>query len=174
VTVFFPDGVSSLGKDTWRFAVAIASKAAATVAELTAATGVDIQLAMRPGFGIESDTSKIDDRRHGSFVTYQGFGVTNRTFADIRLIDRPQDAAAAAFRKAIETLAEGTNGFMINRRGLGSASENWVAWATGQKYVLIPCQCGPQTPVAPADEGGQFELVQPIIVTGPLVYGTVA
>lgn len=174
MTVFFPDGVSSLGKDTWRFIIAAANKAALTVAELTATTGVDIQLAMRPGFGVESDTSKIDDRRHGSYVTYQGFGVTNRSFADIRLIDRPQDAAAAAFRKAIEVMVEGTNGFFVNRRGLGSASENWVAWATTQKYVLIPGQCGPQTPVAPADEGGQFELLMPAIVTGPIVYGTVA
>jgi len=174
VTVFFPDSVPSLGKDTWRFIITAASKTAVTVAELTASTGCDIQLAMRPGFGIEADTTKIDDRRHGSFVTYQGFGVTNRSFADIRLIDRPQDAAAAAFRKAIEVLVDGTNGFFINRRGVGSASENWVAWATGQKYWLIPGQVGPQTPVAPPEEGGQFELLQPAIVTGPIVAGTVA
>jgi hypothetical protein len=174
VTVFFPDGVPSLGKDTWTWCIAIANKAAATTAELTATTAVTAQLAFRPGFGIDSDTAKIDDVRHGSFVTYQSFGVTNRTFADATFIDRPQDAAAAAFRAAIEKITDGLAGFWVNRRGLGSASENWVAWATTQKYLLIPAVAGPQTSIAPNADGGQFEYKQPFIVTGPIVFGTVA
>ena len=174
MTVFFPDGVASLGKDTWTFVVAAAVKTAVTVAELTAATAVNFQLAMRPGFGLESETAKIDDRRLGSFVTYQSFGVTNRTFADATLIDRPQDAPAAATRKHMDVLADGATGWILNRRGFGSATENWVAWATTQRYWLIPVTIGPQTPTAAAEEGGQFELKLPVVVTGAIVFGVVA
>lgn len=174
MTVFFPSGVSSLGQDTWTWIVAAANKAAVTVVELTAGTAVTVQLAMRPGFGLEAETSKIDDKRLGSFVTYQAFGVTNRTFADMILIDRPQTAPADATRKHLDTLTEGAAGFLVNRRGIGSASENWVAWAVGHRYVLIPATVGPQTPRAGAEEGGQFEVVLPVIVTGAIVYGVAA
>jgi hypothetical protein len=174
VTVFFPDGVSSLGRDTWTFLIAAANKAAVTAAEVNAATGCNIQLAMRPGFGLDADTAKIDDRRLGSFVTYQSFGVTNRTFADAILIDRPQDAPAAATRKHLDVLVEGQAGFLLNRRGFGSASENWVAWIATHRYLLIPATVGPQTPIPAAEEGGQFEVKVSFVVTGPIVYGVIA
>ena len=70
-------------------------------------------------------------------------------------------------------MAEGLSGLLVNRRGLGSAPENYTAWATTQKYWLLPVTNGPQTPIASPDEGGQFELRQQFVVTGPLVAGTV-
>ena len=174
MTVFFPDGVQSLGKDTWTFIVAAANKAAVTVAEITATTGCNIQLAIRPGFGLDADTSKIQDRRLGSFVTYESVGVTNRTFADAIVIDRPQDAPAAATRKHLDVLAEGAVGFLVNRRGFGSASENWVAWAATQRYLLVPTTVAAQTPIPAPEEGGQFEAKVSFSVTGPIVYGVIA
>lgn len=173
MSVFFPDGVQSLGKDTWTWIVAGANKAALTVVELTAVTAVNIQLALRPGFGIEADTPKIDDRRLGSNVTYESFGPTKRTFGDAVFIDRPQSAPADATRKHIDTITVGAAGFLVNRRGFGSAVENWVAWATTQRYWLIPATAGPQTPIAAPAEGGQFEYNQAFIATGDIVYGVV-
>src|SRR5207344_1046313 len=104
--------------DLWEWATTIAVKAAATVTELNAASTVQLQNAMRPGFGIEVETATVDDERLGSFVVYQTFGRTTRSFPDMVGIDRPQDAPAAAMRKAIETITEGLTGYLINRRGL--------------------------------------------------------
>jgi hypothetical protein len=174
VTVFFPTGVPTIGKEVWEFVVTIAAPAAATTTELNAGTTVQIQMAIRPGFGMEADTSKIDDLRLGAFITYQSFGRTTRSVVTAHLIDRPQDTTGAAARKHIETMADGTSGFLVNRRGLGSAPENYVAWASTQKYWVLPVICGPQTPLGIPDDGGQFELMQDFIVTGALVAGAVA
>ena len=173
MSVFFPTGVPSLGKSTWTFIIAVAAPAAATVVELNAATGVVLQLAVRPGFGVTAETAKVDDRRLGSNITYQSFGVTTRSIATGTFIDRPQDAPAAPTRKHMDVMVEGAAGFLVNRRGFGSASENWVAWATTQRYFLVPVICGPQTPIAEADEGGQFEYMQEFVPTGPIVFGVV-
>ena len=174
MTVFFPPAVSDIGTNLWAFIIAVASQAAATTTELNAATGVMIHMAIRPGFGIESETATIEDRRLGAFVTYQSHGTTTRSLTDAVLIDRPQDTVGSANRKHIETMAQGVNGFLVNRRGHGGAPENFTAWASAQKYWLVPVTCGPQTPIAPADESGQFELRQVFAVTGALVAGTVA
>ena len=174
MTTFFPDGVPTIGKDLWEWATVIAVKAAATVTELNAATTVQLQNAIRPGFGIESETASVDDERLGSFIVYQTFGRTTRSFPDAIGIDRPQDTTGVAMRKHIETIVEGLAGFLINRRGLGSAVENYVAWATGQKYIITPVTAGPQTFTAAPDAGGQFEYRQPFKITGASVFGVVA
>jgi hypothetical protein len=173
VTTFFPAGVGTIGKDLWLWATTIASPAAATTTELTAVSTVQIQNAMRPGFGINSDVSKVDDRRLGAFITYQSFGTTTKSFPDATFIDRPQDTTGVAARKHIETIVEGLAGYLINRRGLGSAPENFVAWATTQKYRLYPVIAGPQTFIAIADDGGQFEYTQGFTITGAEVAGIV-
>ena len=174
MTAFFPAGVSSLGKEMVIWVVTIASQAAATVAELTAVTTVQIQLAMRPGFGLTAETPKQIDRRLGSYVVYESFGPTSQTFADATFIDRPQTAPADATRKHIDTVTDGAVGWLVNRRGIGSASENWVAWTAAQRYIVIPAIAGAQTPVAGSEEGGQFEYTQPFAKTGAIVQGVVA
>jgi len=174
VSVFFPAGVQSLGKDTWIWMATVASQTAVTVAETAAASAVIIQLALRPGFGITAETPKIDDKRHGSNILYQSFGATKREFADAVFIDRPQSAPADATRKHMDQITEGTAGYLLNRRGFGSASENWVAVASTQRYWLIPATAGPQTPIAPDSDGDQFTYTQSFIATGPLVFGVIA
>ena len=174
MTTFFPDGVATIGKDLWMWLTAGVSKAALTTTELTAVTTVQIQNAMRSGFGVEAETARTDDVRLGSLITYQGFGRTTRTLPEMVGIDRPQDTTGVAMRKAIETITEGLTGWLINRRGLGSAPENFVAWASTQKYWAIPVTAGPQTFTAISDEGGQFEYRQSFIITGPIIAGIVA
>lgn len=172
MTVFYPDIVSSQGRDTWIWVPAIANKTAMTVAEATAAGAVVIQNAMRPGFGADAETERITDERQGSNLVYEILGTTKATLPDATFIDRPQDIAGAAARKHIETMAEGATGFLVNRRGLGSANDNWAAIATGQKYVGYPAQCGPQVPLAPGDSKA-FEYKQSFAVTGAKFSGTI-
>jgi hypothetical protein len=173
VTTFFPAGVGTIGKDLWEWVVTIAAPAAATTTELTAVSTVQIQNAMRPGFGVTADINRVDDRRLGAFITYQAFGTTTKSFPDATFIDRPQDTTGVAARKHIETITEGAAGYLVNRRGLGSAPENFVAWANGQKYIAYPVVAGPQIFIAIADDGGQFEYTQPFIISGAEVKGTV-
>lgn len=173
MSVYFPEGVSSLGKDGWWWILAIANKTAAAVAEVTAVSVLQVNLAARPGLGIASETARVDDRRHGSAKSYESFGLTKDTMGDITWIDRPQDAQAAATAKHRDQITDGLVGFLLNRRGLGSASENFVALAAGQRYTLVPVQAGPQTQTAAPDEGGQFEYKQPMIIVGPVIKGVI-
>lgn len=173
MTVYLPEGVSSLGKDGWWWIVAVANKAAMTVAEATATSVLQVNLAARPGLGVDGETARVDDKRHGAYVTYEDFGVTKLTMGTITWIDRPQDANAAGTAKHRDLIAEGAAAFMVNRRGLGSASENFQAWLVTQRYALYPVKAGPQIPIPAGDEGGQLEYKQDLIITGPRVLGTV-
>lgn len=176
MTVYFAEGVSTTGRNVWLWVPAIAARAAATVAELTASGVVMLQMVVRPGsLAASADTARIEDRRLGASITYEDFGTTRFSLATAILIDRPQDAAGAATSKHLETLIEGATGFLVNRRGLGSSPENWQAIAAAQRYILYPAKAGPQVEVTPTDDtGGQFEVSQDFIVTGPRVKGVVA
>ena len=174
MTTFFPDSVQTIGKDLWMWLTVGVNKAALTVAELTGATTVQLQNAMRPGFGLQAETANVDDVRLGSFVTYGGFGRTTRSFPAGVFIDRPQTTTGDASRKHIETITEGLTGWLVNRRGLGSAVENYVAWAATQKYLIYPVVAGPQTFTAIPEEGGQFEYTQDFKITGPVIFGIAA
>lgn len=173
MTAYFPPGVSAQGRDRWDSVPSVASKAAMTTTEANHTTALQINLAMRPGFGASAETGRVDDRRLGGLVSYEAFGTTKVTLGTITWIDRPQDAAAAVTAKHRDQLAEGVATNLINRRGLGAASENLQAWATAQRYTLYPVVMGPQVESASPDDGGQFEYTQDVIVVGPVVKGTV-
>jgi hypothetical protein len=173
VTVFYPDAVGTQGKDTWIFVPAVVSKAAVTVAEATATGACVLQNAFRPGFGADADTEQVNDERQGALVTYRALGTTTVSLTDMILIDRPQDAANAATRKHLDTLTAGATGFLLNRRGLGSAPENWVAPAAAQRYILYPVQVSPQVAQAPGDSKG-YERKVTFAVTGAVVEGVMA
>ena len=173
MSVYYPDSVSSQGQDTWTFVPTIASKTAMTVAEVAATGACDLQNSFRPGFGISADTEKINDERQGADVVYQQLGTTTLSFSDMVLIDRPQDADAAATQKHLTVLANGVTGYLVNRRGIGSGSGNWVGWAATQKYIGYPVKVGTQVPLAPGDSKA-FEKSVSFAVTGPSFKGTVA
>lgn len=174
MSVYQPESVSSIGRDGWWFVPTVANKAAMTVAEAGAAGALQINLAFRPGFGATTETTKVADPRHGSTKSYESFGVSTDSLPDIVWIDRPQDANAAVTAKHRDMLPQGTSGYFVNRRGLGSSSENTAAWAAAQRYTLYPVTLGPQTEQAPEEGGGPLTYTQPVIVTGPVVKGTVA
>lgn len=173
MSVFFPQSVGSQGTDTWIWVPAIASKTAMTVAEATATGAVVLQNTFRPGFGADAETDRVTDERQGSLIVYDQLGTTKTTLTDMILIDRPQTAAADATRKHLDTLVAGASGYLVNRRGIGSAQENWVAPTTGQKYVGYPVTVGPQVPLAPGDSKA-FERKVTFAVTGAAFEGTIA
>lgn len=170
MSVFYPALVPSKGADTWIFVPTIASTTAMTVAEATAAGACVLQNAFRPGFGASQEPERITDVRQGSKNVYEVIGTTKVSLSDMVLIDEPQLAPANAGRKHIDTLSSGATGYLINRRGLGSATENWVAVATGQRYVGYPVQVSPQVPLAPGDSGG-FERGVSFSITGAVFEG---
>ena len=174
MSVYQPESVSSIGRDGWWFVPTVAVKSAMTVAEATAVGGLQVNLAFKPGFGATTETNKVEDPRHGATKTYESFGTSKDTLPDIVWIDRPQDANAAVTAKHRDMLPDGTSGYLVNRRGIGSSSENLVAWTASQRYSLYPVTFGPQTEQAPDEGGGPLTYTQPVIVTGPVVKGTVA
>lgn len=173
MTAYFPEGVSTIGRDGWWWLLAVANRAAANVAEVTAASVLNVNMAMRPGFGADADTPRIDDPRHGAQQTYESFGRTKRTLGEVTWIDRPQDANAAATAKHRDQITDSLVGFLMNRRGFGSAPENFAALALGQRYTLYPVQAGPQVEIASGADGGQFEYKQSFIVIGPVIKGAI-
>ena len=173
MSVYYPDSVGSQGKDTWIWVPTIATKTAMTVAEATATGAVVLQNAMRPGFGSSSETEKINDERQGSLNVYQRAGTTTVTLPDMIVIDRPQDSTGGAMNKHLEALVPGAVGYLINRRGIGSAPENWVAPTAAQKYIGYPVEVASVNPNAPGDTKS-FEATVSLSVTGAVFKGTIA
>lgn len=173
MTVFYPDSVGTQGRDTWLFVPTATNKALITVAEATATGSCALQNAIRPGFGADASTEQVNDERQGALVTYSQIGTTTVSLTDMILIDRPQDAALAATRKHLDVLAPGASGLLVNRRGIGSAVENWVAPAAGQRYIAYPVSVSPQVAQAPSDTKG-FERKVTFAVTGAVVEGAFA
>jgi hypothetical protein len=173
VSIFYAEAVGSQGKDVWTFVPTAVAPDAMTVAEITATGACDLQNSFRPGFGVSAETERVADERQGALVTYQALGQTTLSFSDMVVIDRPQDADAAATKKHLTVLSTGAKGFLVNRRGLGSAVENWVAWASTQKYLAYPVEVGYATPLAPGDSKS-FEKSISFAITGASVEGTVA
>lgn len=177
MSVFFPEAVSSLGTNTLIWVPAVANKAAATVAEVTATGSVVLQNAVTNSFSPTAEQGTSQDIRMGSLFSYEVPGRATWSAGDaLTFIDRPQTTTGDASIKHKETVTEGAVGFLLNRRGLGAAVENWVAPAAGQKYELYPVKAGPQVPVGTdaSDEAGRFQYSQRFFITGPVVHGAIA
>lgn len=167
MTVIFPEGVSAQGNVKIQFVPAFVAPAAPKLAEVTAAGALDLSCFLYEGSGMgTTETSKgAAPRRLCSRQTFERFGNSTYSIADLMYVYDPQGLANVANNSALAKLAEGTVGFLSYRFGLDSREDEW---AIGDWVTSYPVEFGPQNETADtSDEFAEIQIVQSVIVTGP-------
>jgi hypothetical protein len=173
MTLYFPEAVQSLGRETLLYVPTLADPAAATVAEVTAAGAINISCAIRT-FNATADQSKVKKYRLCSKQGFDSLGRVEWSIDRPSFIDDPQaDDDDTDYKH--KSLVDGTRGYLLRRRGLDSDPENFTAWAADQLYQAFPVQFGVRVPnqVNPEEDGQEFEYEQEIAVIGEVVNGKV-
>ncbi len=130
------------GRTRVQWVPAIANTGAPTVLEANATSGFDASCYITAdGWAPGTDEATISDDRFCDVETFERRGRVTNTLSTT-YIENPTDAAN---NKMAVTLATGTLGFFLIRRGLAFDT----AFAAGQKVDVWPVESGIQTEVAP-------------------------
>lgn len=170
-TQMFSAAIAALGRETVVYLPTVAAQGAVKLTELAAATTVHLTCNIR-AFSPTAEQTKTKKYRLCSKQGFDSLGRVDWTIERPVFIDDPQalDSSTDYPHKA---LVEGTTGFILRRQGLDSSPGNFAAFAVAQRYDLFPITFGVRVPmpVAPEEEGQEFEYGQEIAVTGPRVVG---
>lgn len=139
------------------FVPAIANPDAPTTAEVTAGTDMSCYLTA-DGWNPGLDEATVADDRLCDTQTYERRGRVSRTLT-IRYVENPGDATNNA---AFTTLAPGTSGFFVVRRG--SAYD--AAFAATQKVDVWPVEAGEYNELPP-EANSVLRVEQRMFVRGP-------
>lgn len=164
-----PQLVTANGKDSWFFVPAVANKTAPTVAEVNAATGLNISCYLWSDFeGLSSSTGKVTlPRLLCELNTYEANDVTTFTVADLDFAFAPQAAAASDGKKAWDKFkAGGLTGFLVRRQGI-VADQSAPEAAAGQFVDVMPVEIGKAVPgKTGTDAAGVYRATAPVAITG--------
>jgi hypothetical protein len=169
MTVYFPDGVDAQGNESVVWVPVLADPTAPTIAELNAATSINISCSIR-AFSPNAEQSTSEDIRHCSRETFENPGRVKWTIDDVEFIDDPQaDPTGDYLHKSIE---RGDLGHIVRRRGFDAQTE---PYAVGQKVTVFPVIAGQQIdqPVDASAEGSKFTYKQKFFISGPVVAGEI-
>ena len=161
-----PAAAKTYGREKWAYVPAIAALAAPTVAELTAAGGIDMSCyfygdTAKPSVsqdGVTAPPRICDTQQFQSLGTAQWSG-GNAMYA----VD-PQAATGSDGKKALEKLPDGTTGFLVKRVGKAYDAD----FATGDFVSIYPVEFGVPVDVTEGDgESAEVAIQQAYVITGP-------
>lgn len=150
-----PASRSAHGRENWIFVPTIANIAAPTVAEVTAASALDItNIAFRNGRPAPTQSTALTtaEARLGDTKVRQRIGRTTYNGGEMTYQFDPQGAAASDEVTAWETFGtEGTTGFLVRRLGISKATTP----AVGQFVDVFPVEFGPSMPTTTGAEDSE-------------------
>lgn len=161
-----PAGTKVFGKEKWAFVPTIASTAAPSVAELTAAGAIDMSCFFY------SDTAKPSVSQSGvtsparicDTQQFQSMGLAQWTGGDAKYAVDPQGAAGSDGKKALAALPEGTTGFLVKRAGIAYDTD----FTTGDFVSVYPVEFGVPVDVTEGDgESAEVAIQQAYVISGP-------
>ncbi len=141
-----PAATLTYGRENLIFVPTISSTLAPTVAEVNAASGLDItRIAFLSGSDLPNGEtgSTTAEQRLGDTETFEYPGTTAYTGGNLLMQTNPQGAAASDGVKAWEKFVEGTTGYLLQRLGVARAT----APAAGQFVHVWPVTFGPSFPM---------------------------
>ncbi|MCO0632709.1 hypothetical protein NGH33_01805 [Micrococcus yunnanensis] len=140
-----------------------------TVAELTAASVEDLSCYLTgDGWSPSKEQASIPDERLCSTETFERPGRKTRGL-EVTYIDNTNSPYEAEFNKAVDTLAEGTDHYIVTRRGV--LYEQPIK--AGQVVEIWPVTAGEQREV-PNEANSVTRTVQKLFVRGPVRRAVVA
>lgn len=160
MTIVLPEGTPTLGNTKIKAVVAVADMAAPKLAtELNAVTSVDISCFVYPA-GWNPTGAQGKGTKMARLCTKTQRDSLNRvswTAPTLQYVYDPQAADAAEGNEAKELLTEGTEVYIVERRGLDSEA----AFATTQHTRTHHLRLGAQIPSGDlTDENGEFFIMQ--------------
>ena len=142
----FPTGVPADGNVKVVWVPAIADQADPKVSEVTAAGALDITCGIvGGGFTTSADQTTTQDIRLCSRQVFEDLGDVSYSIEEIEYIITPQDSTANGENAIYNTLAPGTEGYIVVRWGKDFAT----ALATGDVVDVYHVRLGPQVKQAP-------------------------
>lgn len=164
MSVTFPDGVATVGRQAYWFVEAIADIHAPKLTEL--ATGIPLQCAVTgpTGFNPSIEVAIITDIRHCSRTSLELPGRQTTSIDAMEFVWNPQTYATDAQYAYVEECAEGVDGNIVVRSGL----DHELAKAVGQIVNVFPIIWGPQIPMKtdPTQENDLFRYSQKPYLNG--------
>jgi hypothetical protein len=171
VTVVFPEAVKAQGNTSVTIVQTIADMAAPGLAsEINAATSVNASCYLYGDLNPTATTAKGEaPRRLCTTEVFQQFGNTTYEVPDITYVFDPQGDDTDEANEAKAALAEGTDVYLVIRRGLNATT---TAYAVGQKVDVWHVRLGPQNRGATGDgEFDEYAITQSVIALEPAEYG---
>lgn len=170
MSVIFPEATAQLGNTSITVVQTVADMAAPKLAtEINAASSVNVSCFLYSGgVGTATTNKGSAPRRICTKAELQQFGVTNYEVTDLSYVYNPQAADSTDDNKAKAALTEGSEVYLIVRKGLDAET---AAYATGQYVDVWHVELGPQNRGVTGDgEFDEFNIVQSVIVKSPPEY----
>lgn len=138
------------GNESWVFVPTIANVTAPTIAEINAASGMNISCVL---FGdqesVSATTEKVQlPRRMCETEVAESNGATSWTFPDLLYQFDPQAAPGSDGKKAKETLIAGSDGYLVQRLGVTSTDD----FAATQRVNVFPVELAAQVVVKTSND----------------------
>ena len=160
-----PQKVTANGKDSWFWVPAIADMAAPTVAEINAASGVNITcFLLAEQDGVTGTAEKVAlARLLCETSTTEALGDQTWSLADLQGVFDPQAAAGSTGKKAWEEFQDAINpGYLVRRQGVIADSDSAEA-ATGQFVDVFQVEVAKATPgKSSTDASGIYTFTAPV------------
>lgn len=167
MSVLFPEATQVYGNTSVTVVQSIADVAAPKLAtEINAASSVNVSCFLYSGGVGTSTTNKGEaPRRLCTKSVLQQFGTTTYEVTDLQYTYDPQEASAHDNNKARVALAEGSEVYLVIRRGLDAQD---TAYAAGQKVDVWKVKLGPQNKTQTGDgEFDEYSITQSVVAMTP-------
>lgn len=161
-----PASSKAFQREKWVYVPAIANIEAPTLAELNAATGLDVSCYLFASSGKPTQNTNLvtRERRLCDGAQYQQVGTTTYEGGDMLAAFDPQAVAASDGKKAYEKFPEGTSGFLVRRLGVAVGTD----FSAGQFVDSFPVEFGPPMPTTAGDgESAENAFMSRFAITGP-------
>lgn len=161
-----PPGVSADGSVLVAFVPAIGNPSAPTLAELNAATALNISCYLSTGsFKPGANDETATDERLCSKQVFETLGQTTWTIDNLEYIYDPQNPSSLS-NKAYAAMKRGTHGYLVVR--WGKDLEEFPEFAAGDVVDVFPVSLGSQVK-QPPEKNSKLKVQQKPVVTGPVV-----
>lgn len=169
MTVLFPSDTPILGNTSVLVVQTMANPSAPDLSsDILAASTVNVScFIINGGVGTSTTNKGEAPRRLCTKSTLQQFGQTTYEITDLQYVYDPQAAPSDDDNKARAALAEGSEVYLIMRRGLDAQD---TAYAVGQRVDVWKVQLGPQNKTQTGD--GEFDvytITQTVVAKAPPV-----
>ena len=161
-----PAATKAYLRDKWVFVPTLTNPDSPSLAELNAASALDVTKMFFQSSARPSQTTNLAraPKRLGDGESYEFVGESQATVGEVRYSFNPQGAAASEGKLAFEKFPAGTKGYLVNRLGIDRDTD----LATGQFVTSYPVEFGPQHETTEGDaEGAEVGIVQTVAQTGP-------